>query len=307
MGKDELRKGGTMSSQRNILIAFILNLSFSILEFVGGAWSGSVAIMSDAVHDLGDAVSIGVAYGLERRSRKAPDKYYSFGYLRASVLGSVITNSILLAGSVFVVYHAVHRLLNPKPIHYDGMLIFAVIGLVVNAIAAYVTREGDSMNQKAVNLHMMEDVLGWLVVLVGAIVIRFTNWLFIDSLLSIGVAIFILVHAGRNMKEILDLFMVRVPSGIDLDALRSQLLTMQGVEDIHHMHVWSLDGQRHYATMHVVCRSNDPTLKQALRDELKAHGIVHTTLEFEHPDDACVDPQCSVPVLDTSHHHHHHH
>ena len=125
-----------MKTEKNILIAFILNLSFSIIEFVGGAITGSVAIISDAVHDIGDAVSIGISYFLEKKSKKQPDEIYTYGYARYSVIGSVITTLILLFGSCAVIYNAVHRIVNPVKINYDGMIVFAIVGALVNFFAA---------------------------------------------------------------------------------------------------------------------------------------------------------------------------
>ena len=161
-----------MKTERNILAAFFLNLLFSVFEFAGGVLTGSVAIISDAIHDIGDAAGIGISYFLEKKSKKQPDKKYTYGYARYSVIGSVIVTLILLGGSVMVIYNAACRLIAPREIHYDGMIGFAVVGVCVNAFAAFFTRKGDSLNQKAVNLHMLEDVLGWLVVLVGAVVMR---------------------------------------------------------------------------------------------------------------------------------------
>ena len=182
-----------MKTEKNILIAFILNISFSVIEFFGGIFTNSVAIISDSIHDFGDALSIGISYFLEKKSKKHADKKYTYGYTRYSVLGGVITTTILLVGSMLVIYGAFKRLLNPVDINYQGMIVFAVIGVILNFIAAYVTRDGESINQKAVNLHMLEDVLGWVIVLVGAIIMNFTNIRVLDSLMSIGVALFILV------------------------------------------------------------------------------------------------------------------
>ena len=179
-----------MKTERNILIAFILNLAFSIFEFVGGIITGSVAIMSDAVHDIGDAASIGVSYFLEKKG----EKY--------SLIGAFITTLTLLLGSIVTICNAISRLMDPAKIHYDGMIVFAIVGVGVNLCAAFVTREGDSLNQKAVNLHMLEDVLGWIVVLVGAIVMRFTDFVLLDPIMSIGVSAFILINAIRNLIEI---------------------------------------------------------------------------------------------------------
>ena len=156
-----------MKTEKNIFFAFILNLAFSVFEFAGGIFTGSVAIISDAIHDIGDAISIGISYFLERKSKKQPDEVYTYGYARYSVVGGVVTTLILLLGSVAVVYNAVIRIISPVPVNYGGMIVFAIVGVVVNGGAALFTRDGDSVNQKAVNLHMLEDVLGWIVVLIG--------------------------------------------------------------------------------------------------------------------------------------------
>ena len=156
---------------------------------------------SDALHDLGDAVSIGISYLFERKSRRQPDEVYTYGYARSSVLGGIITTLILLVGSVVVLVGAVLRIITPVKINYGGMIVFAIFGVIVNLIAAYVTHGVDSINQKAVNLHMLEDVLGWLVVLIGAFLMHFTDWALLDPLLSIGVTLFILVHAAKNLRE----------------------------------------------------------------------------------------------------------
>ncbi len=294
-------------SEGKILIAFLLNLAFSVFEVIGGMFTGSVAIISDAVHDLGDAASIGISYFLERKSKKQPDETYTYGYGRYSVIGSVITTLILLFGSVMVIYNAIGRILEPTPIHYDGMIIFAIVGVVVNFSAALFTREGDSLNQKAVNLHMLEDVLGWAVVLIGAVIMRFTNFALIDPIMSIGVAIFILVNAVRNLKEAVDLFLEKTPVGMDVSEIKAHIMALDGVQDVHHIHLWSMDGQNNYATMHIVSNADHQQIKQSVREELREHGIGHATLEFEQEGEACREEICRVEHHQHSGHHHHHH
>lgn len=296
-----------MKTEKNILIAFILNLSFSVFEFIGGIFTGSVAIVSDAVHDIGDAASIGISYFLERKSKKQPDEKYTYGYARYSVLGGVITTLILLVGSVLVVYNAVKRIINPTEINYNGMIIFAVVGAAVNFLAAFFTREGDSINQKAVNLHMLEDVLGWLVVLIGAVVMRFTDIAVIDPIMSIGVAVFIFINAARNLKEVLDLFFEKTPHGISVPEIKEHVSEIDGVLGVHHVHIWSIDGHSNYATMHIVTDADSRGIKDRVRDELKEHGIVHATLELEYPGEECGEENCSVKAESAHHHHHHHH
>ena len=296
-----------MKTEKNILIAFILNLAFSIFEFVGGIFTGSVAILSDAVHDIGDATSIGVSFILEKKSKKHPDEKYTYGYIRYSVLGSVITTFILLFGSASVIYNAVLRIITPTEINYNGMILFAIIGVTVNLIAAFVTREGDSLNQKAVNLHMLEDVLGWIVVLIGAIVIKFTEFYIIDPIMSIGVAVFIFVNAIKNLKEITDLFLEKTPHNIDIPELKEHICEIEGVLGVHHIHVWSIDGHHNYATMHIVADGDAHEIKEKIREELKEHDISHVTLELEDKNEHCHEEQCHIEPISHSGHHHHHH
>ena len=296
-----------MKTEKNILIAFILNVSFSIFEFIGGIFTGSVAIISDAVHDIGDAVSIGTAFFLEKKSKQQPDDKYTYGYARFSVIGSVITTLILLFGSAWVIYNSVLRIITPCEINYNGMIIFAIVGVCVNLGAALLTRDGDSLNQKAVNLHMLEDVLGWIVVLVGAIVMRFTDFYIIDPLMSIGVAIFILINALKNLKAVLDLFLEKTPHGISINEIAEHVCEVEGVLGVHHIHVWSMDGHNNYATMHVVAKGDMHTIKHNIRVELKEHGIGHVTLEFEAEGEHCHEEHCHVDVISSAGHHHHHH
>ena len=295
-----------MKTEKNILVAFLLNLAFSVLEFAGGIFTGSVAILSDAVHDIGDACSIGLSWLLERKSKKQPDEGYTYGYARYSVLGGVITSLILLLGSGVVIYNAVLRLYAPQPVNYDGMLVFAVIGVCVNFVAAYITHGGHSLNQKAVNLHMLEDVLGWAVVLLGAIVMRLTDWWFLDPALSVGVAAFIFIHAIRNLREATALFLEKAPQGVDIKDLKEHLCEIEGVLDVHHVHLWSLDGQKNYATMHIVTTEDAQQIKKAVRQELKEHAIIHATLELETENEPCEEIVCTVEHVQCGHHHHHH-
>ena len=293
-----------MKTEQNILIAFILNLSFSIFEFFGGLFTNSVAIFSDSIHDLGDTISIGISYFMERKSKRKADNKYTYGYVRYSVLGGVITTTILMVGSILVIINSIKRIVNPVDVNYSGMIIFSIIGVVLNFIAAYITREGDSINQKSVNLHMLEDVLGWIVVLIGAIIMNFTDIKLIDSIMSIGVSLFILFNAFKNLKKVVDLFLEKTPNDIDIDVLKNHLLKINDVEDIHHIHVWSIDGFNNYATMHIVSKSKDiRKVKNEIRDELVEHNICHAILETE--EEACDNKECYINVKEHIHHHHH--
>ena len=294
-----------MKTEKNILIAFILNIVFSIFELIGGILTKSISIISDAIHDFCDAISIGISYFLEKISKKKPDNRYTFGYLRYSVIGAVITNMILIIGSIFIIYNSFKRIINPVNINYDGMILFAIIGLTVNFLAAYVTRDGKSLNQKAVNLHMLEDVLGWGIVLIGALLIKVTKIFVIDAIMSILVALYILYNALKSFRKIFELFLEKTPNNIDINELKNDLLKINNILDVHHIHVWSLDSINNYSTMHVVTiEENLNNIKLKVKEELKKHGINHVTIEIENEDYLCEDKNCLINNVKKTHNHH---
>lgn len=297
-----------MKSDKRILIAFLLNSAFSFFELAGGALTGSVAILSDAVHDMGDAVSIGLSCFLERKSRKKPDNSYTFGYGRYSVLGAAVTDGILIVGSLLVAYRGITRIITPVEINSKGMMIFAFIGFVTNLVAAFFTKGGESLNQRAVNLHMLEDVLGWAVVLIGSVVIKLTGFYIIDPIMSIGVAVFILIHAVKSFSKIINLFLERIPDGFDVQKIKQRLLEIEGVVDIHHIHLRSFDGESVFMSLHAVIAEADPAaVKRAVKDELKLSGISHVTVETEAEGEDCGERECVVKKSEGHSHHGHHH
>ena len=296
-----------MKSEKKILIAFLLNLAFSVLEVVGGILTGSVAIASDAVHDMGDAASIGASYLFERKSKKEADEVYTYGYARYSLLGGALTTLILLVGSLLIIVSAVKRLLSPVEIDYNGMIGIAIAGVIVNLAAAFFTHKGSSLNQKAINLHMLEDVLGWAVVLIGAVVMRFTDLAFLDPLMSICVSAVILATALGNMRRILDLFLERTPHGISVKEVGEHIVAMEGVIDVHHIHLWSIDGATHCVTMHVVADGEAHEVKERIRGELRGFGIGHATLELESAEEHCHEEECHRELVPPYGHHHHCH
>ena len=284
-----------MKSEKRILIAFLLNTFFSLCELAGGIFTGSVAILSDAVHDMGDAISIGASYFLERKSSRKPDNSHTFGYGRYSVLGAAITDVILIAGSLLVIYKGIGRIISPVQINSEGMMAFAAFGFVTNLVAAFFTGGEGSMNQKAVNLHLLEDVLGWAAVLVGSVVIRFTGLYVIDPIMSVAVAVFILCHAVRSLGKILDIFLEKTPAGIDVEKIKKHLLEIEGVLGVHHIHIRSFDGERVFMSLHAVIDSeNALSVKRAVKQELRAQGIFHVTLEAEGAQEHCDEKDCTI-------------
>ena len=154
---------------------------------------------------------------------------------------------------------------------------------------------GDSINQKAVNLHMLEDVFGWVVILIGAVVMRFTDFAIIDPIMSIGVSLFIIVNAIKNLKEVLDVFLEKAPSGVSAEHIKEHLMEIDGVLDVHHIHLWSMDGHSVYATMHIVSDSPSQEIKKKVRQELFEYGVSHSTLEIEGKDEHCHEESCDNP------------
>ena len=296
-----------MKTEKNIFIAFLLNAIFCVFEFVGGFLTGSVAILSDAVHDLGDASTLGLSYFFEKKSKNKPDDKYTFGYARFSTLASAITTLVLIFGSVFVIYSAIERIINPVLIDHDKMLIFAILGVVLNFICAFITRDKSSLNQRAVNLHMLEDMLGWIIVLIGSVIIKFTGLNVIDPILSILIAIVIFITACKNFVPILSIFLEKAPDNIELRKIESVVLCIEGVKGVHHLHIWGLDENNNFATMHVVANGDFKQVKDNIKKELLKHGIVCATLECESPNEVCEQKQCQPIKISAEHHHHHKH
>lgn len=292
-----------MKSKTRILFAFILNIFFSVFEFIGGNICGSVSIISDSIHDLGDALSIGISLLMENISDKKPNDKYTYGYKRFSILGGLITTLILIIGAVIVITNAIHRFTHPVNINYDSMIIFAIIGCVINFIAAKLTHSNHSINQKAVSLHMMEDLFGWIAVLISAIIMRFTDWSFIDPIISILLSLFIIYHAIKNLLLIVNIFTIKTPAKFNIEHIKNSIVIIPGIKDIHHIHIWALDEYNYIATMHVVAEYNSG-LKRTIKSTLKKHGITHSTIEFENINEDCHDKECSLHIECHCGHHH---
>ena len=283
-----------MKTEKNILIAFILNLIFSIIELLGGIFTNCISILSDAIHDICDSISIGISFILEKISKKSVNDRYTFGYVRYSVLGALITNLILIVSSILIIYNAIKRFNNPVIINYDAMIIISVIGIILNMVATIITKENNSLNEKAVSLHMFEDTLGWIIVFIGSIIIKITQINNIDSIMSIGVSLFIFIHAFKNLNEIVKLFLIKTPKNISLNEIKKELLKIKNILDVHHIHIWSLDGIRNYATMHIVTNKESFKLKKEIKEKLFKFNIIHTTIEFEKEDEFCYENSCNL-------------
>ncbi len=271
--------------------AFLLNAVFTVIEAVGGWWSQSIAVLTDSLHDLGDCLVLGLAWYLQRLSVRGRTGAYSYGHGRYAMLGGWASAWVLIAGSVLVVTGAVPRLLNPVMPHTGGMLLIAMLGLVMNGIAAWRLHGGGTLNEQGAYLHLLEDVLGWAAVLVGAVVIRLTGWSVVDPLLSIAIATFILWNASGTLRRGTAILMQRDPEGIDPASVRAALLAIPMVRGVHDQHAWSLDGTYTVLTVHLVVDSGDLgevlRVKEQARHALHALGVQHATIETERPGEPC--------------------
>jgi cobalt-zinc-cadmium efflux system protein len=278
---------------RNIGVAFVLNFTFAIFELAGGIWTISLAITSDAIHVLGDSLSLALAWYLERYAKKGGDSRFSYGYRRFSLLGALINTVILLLGSVYILSEAIPRLINPEPTNAQGMIIFAVVGIVVNGLAALRLRGTDSMNARVVSLHLLEDVFGWIAVLIVSLVLLFTDLYILDPLLSILITLFILYNVIRNLRKTLALFLQGVPDNLNLVAIEDQILSIEEVQSTHHTHVWSLDGVHHVLSSHIVLADNVSKgdlicVREKIKEKLGQFDLSHSTIEIEFGDDDCM-------------------
>lgn len=278
--------------------AFFLNVVFTIIEFIGGWLTNSTAIMADAVHDLGDSLSIGTAWGLNKLSDKEANNTFSYGYKRFSLLGALINGLVLTVGSVWILFEAIPRLATPEMPQAEGMLLLSIFGIAVNGFAAYKLSDGDSLNERVLNWHLLEDVLGWVAVFIVSIVLMFKPWPILDPLLSIGFTLFILFNVVRNLKETILLFLQATPDDKQVKEVRGVLTSKPEVKELHHFHIWSLDGEHSVMTVHLVLNAEITmaqmkNLKNQLQKELETFEFVHTTIELEFADEVCRDESTS--------------
>ena len=277
--------------------AFLLNFIFTLIEIAGGLWTNSVAILADALHDAGDSLTLLLAWYLQKASGKERDQQFSYGYGRLSLLAALINGVVLLAGSIVIIVHVIPRLFEPQVVDATGMFWLALLGIAFNGFAFWRNRGSQSLNAKMVNWHLLEDVLGWIVVLAGSIVMHFGDYPWLDPLMALGVTLFILWNVFKSLGGVTKIFLQSNPEGVDLPAIENELRRLNNVEDIHDVHAWSLDGNYHVLSLHVVIRqiTDQATLVQLkiqIREHLHQMGIEHSTFEFELPSEACLLENC---------------
>lgn len=279
-------------SSKNLKTAFFLNLAFTIFELIGGYYVNSVAIISDAIHDLGDSLSLGTSWYLDVKSKQSPTKAFSFGYRRFSLLGALINSVILIAGSVYVIKEAIGRILMPESSDATGMLIFAIVGVLVNGYAAWKMSKGKTLNERVISWHLVEDVLGWVAILIVSIVLHFKDIPYLDPALSLLITIYILWNVVKRLKDTLVIFLQGHPTDVDSELIEKEILNIEHVESIHHTHIWSLDGEHHVFTTHLklgpIKNLNEMlSIKNQVKEIMKKYPFEHYTIETEIDSELC--------------------
>ena len=280
-------------AEGNLKVAFFLNLTFTIIEFIGGILTNSIAILSDALHDLGDTGSLCLAWYFEKLSHKKPSSQHTYGYRRFRLLGGLITGFVLTIGLCFILFNSFKRLANPEPVNATGMMALAVLGILVNGAAVLRVKKGSSITERIVSWHLLEDVLGWVAVLIGAFVMSLWELPIIDPLLSIGISSFIIWNVFRNLKQVARVFLQTVPENFDLIEFEKKVSEIPNVVSTHHTHVWSLDGEKHVFSTHlVVTKECDEQsileAKQHVHALLDPEKFTHITIEVEHEGKSCL-------------------
>lgn len=284
-------------AEGNIKVAFFLNLGFTIIEIVGGILTNSLAILSDALHDLGDSLSLGLSWYFQKISKKGRTNSFSFGYKRFSLLGAIINSIILIVGSIIILTEAIPKIFNPEEVHVQGMFYLAILGILVNGAAVLRLRKGDTMNERVVSLHLLEDVLGWVAVLIGSVIMMYADAPFIDPLLSVFISIYVLYNVYKNLKKSMRIILQGIPEDVSIEHIREKLKRIPSITNVHDCHVWSMDGNYNVLTIHLVLDkdyqlSEQVALKQKVRKVLKGESVNHITIELENQDEHCELADC---------------
>lgn len=282
-------------AEGRIRAAFFLNLAFTLLEIAGGIWTNSLAVLSDALHDLGDSLALGLSWRFARISKREGDETFTFGYRRFSLVGALVMSVVLFGGGVVVLFESIPRILSPEPANVQGMLALAIVGVLVNGVAALRMHGGRSVGERIVTWHFVEDVLGWVAVLIASVVMSFRELPILDPILSIAITAYVLWNVGKRLKETMRILLQGVPANVDVRLVERAIRETPGVCDVHHTHIWSQDGEHHVLTAHIVTEDVGSyaavaAVRGAVKERLRGLGIGHATIEVEADDGkGCLD------------------
>ena len=296
-----------MKAKYTVWVAFFLNLSYAIVEFIAGGIFGSSAVLADSIHDLGDAIAIGISAFLETISNREEDRRYTLGYKRFSLLGALVTSVILIIGSILVILENITKIFNPQPVNDEGILWLGIIAVSTNVLASLVVRKGKTKNESILSLHFLEDTLGWLAVILMAIILRFTDWYILDSLLSLVISIFILTKALPRFWSTLKIFLDAVPEGVETGDLEKDLETLTNVKSVNQLSIWSMDGLENNAIIHICIKDWEKIMetKEAVRQFLEERGVQNITIEVDSSQINHSQHKRRVTALEQPHEHQH--
>ena len=298
-----------MKAKYAVWLAFFLNLTYAIVEFIAGGVFGSSAVLADSVHDLGDAITIGISAFLETISNREEDNRYTLGYKRFSLLGALVTSIILMIGSVLVILENIAKIFHPQPVNDEGILWLGIIAITINIVSSLVVGKGKTKNESILTLHFLEDTLGWVAVILMAIVLRFTDWYILDSLLSLVISIFILTKALPRFWSTLKIFLDAVPEGVDIKQVMSDLEGLDNVASLNQLNLWTMDGLEKNAIVHVCLKEIEQmeTCKEFIRNLLKDCGFQNITIEVDADLETHQAHKRNITELEASHDQNHHH
>jgi cobalt-zinc-cadmium efflux system protein len=270
------------SSTENIKVAFFLNLFFTVIEFIGGIYTNSLAITSDAIHDLGDSFSLGMAWYFQKTATKKATKKYSYGFKRFALLGAIINSVILLIGSVFIILKAIPRIINPEESDAKGMMWFAILGIIVNGAAVLKLQKGTTINERVVSLHMLEDIFGWVAVLIASIIMQFWDLPMLDPILSLLIALYILYNVFKNGKESIRIILQGIPMGVSVDEIKTKILENINIKSLHDCHLWTMDGEYNILTVHLLMVDKSISWQKAAQVKKEIRQVLHDDCHLEH-------------------------
>ena len=296
-----------MKAKYTVWLAFFLNLTYAIVEFIAGGVFGSSAVLADSVHDLGDAIAIGISAFLESISNREEDSHYTLGYKRFSLLGAMITAVILMTGSVLVILENIAKIFHPQSVNDEGIFWLGIIAITINVLASLVIRKGQTKNESILSLHFLEDTLGWVAVILMAIVLRFTDWYILDPLLSLVISIFILTKAIPRFWSALKIFLDAVPEGVETGDLEKELEALTNVKSVNQLSIWSMDGLENNAIVHLCLEDWEQMTgtKNQVRQLLEERGIQNITIEVDTSQSNHAQHKRRVTALVQSHGHQH--
>ena len=296
-----------MKAKYAVWLTFFLNLTYAIVEFIAGGVFGSSVVLADSVHDLGDAITIGISAFLETISNREEDRQYTLGYKRFSLLGAFVTSVILITGSILVILENITKIFNPQPVNDEGILWLGIIAVSTNVLASLVVRKGKTKNESILSLHFLEDTLGWLAVILIAIILRFTDWYILDPLLSLVISIFILTKALPRFWSALKIFLDAVPEGVEAGDLEKELEALTNVKSVNQLSIWSMDGLENNALVHICIEDWEQMMetKEVVRQFLEARGVQNITIEVDSSQSNHAQHKRRVTALEQNHGHHH--